>query len=811
MCMVQTEKSNTTFSAAVEETPVAFSDWGEKTQFDRSFTAKLILASEKTKSFYVQIANRLLKWDKVTLRTGWAGASFGVGRERLAYIGLAGNVLCLYLALDPEKDEAEKYRALNVSQVRKRSKTPAMFKIVNEGAKKHALEMIDLAAAQAGLKSGRELTPVVTEADFRIDTVSNLILRGLIRVQGTYRSIGGAYADTLESVSALLQRHGIYGQILGSFSEGEGSARLCQKRMLRAVDEIWVKAVEDCIPAMDELIRNPNHFIAETEDILPIERTKRVSGRSIAHLGQHADYLTVGQDGSYTPTKMLNVFREDSLLTYENKFLNTLLNRLYGFVHRRYQVAKTCGVDEKLETFEFENSFTHDQGRGCVKISVEYSRRDMDPEAKNVLVGTGLWNRVERLNDIVTGYVNSSFCKAMDKNFVRPPIMRTNAIIKNKYFRECLALWEFIESYDDAGYGILVEEKSQTLSQEYVKATYADAAMQYLLFRHNLQDGFSEACGQQFVRPELLIREKEGQSHREFFREESEQEPLGEDMNLILSVALAADERMKQNEGQIAVMIRSFRAKLCLADVGLKEKFARICNGFLKYQGVQLRYSHDFATMYYGTQVLARMTIGANTMMFYSSLIRREIPDDFNVSDVPARRDFADTPTCFKIESRKNLENAEEMADMFAIKYELELSEEEQQQLSPADFPAQSLLELMEKGWVRFSQRQLYRPADDVGVSYGPGKKAMAVLTAENVTRMAVVEPGKMAADIAVAPTEPLSTASREAQLLAQKISDLKRPDGNYDKPTEYGIDDSAAFMKDEEKNEPGMNDEHMA
>lgn len=33
--------------------------------------------------------------------------------------------------------------------------------------------------------------------------------------------------------------------------------------------------------------------------------------------------------------------------------------------------------------------------------------------------------------------ITISFVKSMDRNFVRPPIMRTNAIIKNKYFREC--------------------------------------------------------------------------------------------------------------------------------------------------------------------------------------------------------------------------------------------------------------------------------------------------------------------------------------------------------------------------------------
>ena len=68
--------------------------------------------------------------------------------------------------------------------------------------------------------------------------------------------------------------------------------------------------------------------------------------------------IRMNDNGEVTPMKMLNVFREDSLMTYENKFLNTLVNRLYMFVSRRYNVAKTKGVDEETETLEFENNVT---------------------------------------------------------------------------------------------------------------------------------------------------------------------------------------------------------------------------------------------------------------------------------------------------------------------------------------------------------------------------------------------------------------------------------------------------------------------
>lgn len=373
------------------------------------------------------------------------------------------------------------------------------------------MKLIAALAAEKGLKkrAGRVRTRI--GGYFKADSFNNLVTRGFIRIVKTeeknaaVRTSGaaeeiivpvpaehpaenekyGAYADTLASSENLVSRHGAYSEILSALAAGCGTARFSEKLMLRSIDEMWVSAIERCLPALDELIRKPARYIAETEEVLPIELTKRVSGRSVAHLARHTDYISRNEYGELTPTKLLNVFREDSLLTYENKFLNTLISRLYLFIGKRAKIAEEAGADEKLENFEFESAFEHGEGRGRIKIEVEYSERNTEETARKPFLGTGLWHRVQRLNEIVSGYMQSSFVKAMDKNYIRPPVMRTNAILKNKYFNECLALWEFIESYEDAGYGITVSETVKDVPDEYVKEIYALAAQNYLVFLHN--------------------------------------------------------------------------------------------------------------------------------------------------------------------------------------------------------------------------------------------------------------------------------------------------------------------------------------
>jgi hypothetical protein len=101
-----------------------------------------------------------------------------------------------------------------------------------------------------------------------------------------------------------------------------------------------------------------------------------------------------------------------------------------------------------------------------------------------------LWRRVVKLNDVVTTYANSTFVQDMGRSYIRPPVMRTNAILKNKNLRQCLALWQFIESYEEAGYSMLVQENLEKVDEAYVKELYSTLALQYLIFRYNINNEF---------------------------------------------------------------------------------------------------------------------------------------------------------------------------------------------------------------------------------------------------------------------------------------------------------------------------------
>ena len=308
--------------------------------------------------------------------------------------------------------------------------------------------------------------------------------------ESTFRKV---YDDTTFFVDSIVEEYDVFPTILALMRDGNATLELKKRYLLRAIDEAWVNIIEDTLPSLDTIIRNPSRFIEEREEVLPIELSHNISVRSLKHLSQHTNLISQIDGDKIIPSKILNVFREETIQTYENKFINTLINRLFVFVNRRYEIAKKAGQDEKTTTLEFNDSFNHNTVKVNMNFRLEIAESADsadDKVEKNYSQTTDLWRRVEKLNSVVTAYTESEFVRNMGQSFIRPPVMRTNAILKNKDLRQCLALWEFIESYESAGYNMIIQESLENVDEEYIKELYSTLALQYLIFRYNIKNEF---------------------------------------------------------------------------------------------------------------------------------------------------------------------------------------------------------------------------------------------------------------------------------------------------------------------------------
>ena len=97
----------------------------------------------------------------------------------------------------------------------------------------------------------------------------------------TFRRV---YDDTTYFIDSIVQEYDVFPAILSKMRDGNASIELKKRYLLRAIDETWVNIIEDTLPALDVIIRNPSKYIEEREEVLPIELSRNISVRSLQQM-----------------------------------------------------------------------------------------------------------------------------------------------------------------------------------------------------------------------------------------------------------------------------------------------------------------------------------------------------------------------------------------------------------------------------------------------------------------------------------------------------------------------------------------------
>lgn len=322
-----------------------------------------------------------------------------------------------------------------------------------------------------------------------------------------------------------------------------------KKIMEKEIDISWVEAIESAMPHIDNVLRNPRKTIEDVEEVVPIALSKKITVESIKHLGQHTDYIQSvdPKTGKITPSKILNVHKEESLMTYENKFVNTLVDRLYIFLNRRYEKLTQVAKDEEVYSLSYDTALDDSAGRK-MNISLKIETVDSLETANDK--GLTVWDRVEKIKKAIEGYKGSILCTTLGNTFIRPPVMRTNAIMKNVDLKACLILWQYIESYDKAGYEINISNTAEKPDPDYIEDVYKLAVLNFLLFRSYTKDdakAVSELKTQKTktIAPRILKKfdKEDSRKYDSVFQEDLPEETV------------ASSKKTPENVGEIAAEI----------------------------------------------------------------------------------------------------------------------------------------------------------------------------------------------------------------------------------------------------------------
>ncbi|MBE5763919.1 MAG: DUF2357 domain-containing protein [Clostridiales bacterium] len=275
------------------------------------------------------------------------------------------------------------------------------------------------------------------------------------------------YNQYVENINKMLKSENFYADFQKKLKVARPIIKLNRKKRAKTFDMEWVEMIEDSIISLDNIVRNPRKFIVQEEDIVDISLARAISTESVKHLAQHTNFISsVDEDGMVTPNKILNVTKEESFEVYENRFIYTLLRNLNNFISRRLDAIKAAYINDNVLELDVDTSIFTGKTRVFYKLELIGALpidevRELDNEDLTVV------ERIAKAQRIVMDFLSSAFAKQMVNSApVRPPITRTNVILKNPDFKKALVLWQFIESYTKMGFSVENDIKQVPMDQE---------------------------------------------------------------------------------------------------------------------------------------------------------------------------------------------------------------------------------------------------------------------------------------------------------------------------------------------------------
>lgn len=233
------------------------------------------------------------------------------------------------------------------------------------------------------------------------------------------------------------------------------------------LDDGWILTIEGALHSIEQIVRNPRKFIAQNELILDVAKVRRTNSKTVTHLTTHSQFVqNIDKNGDVMPKKLLTFEMDEDIAIYENRFICALVNRLILFVERRYK-----DLEGKMRNFEQTNvcvqsEFEYGKSRfKCnLNMQVEEPPEDEDSAKKN----QDLFDRIALIRRRLRVIQATDFMKKLSKaKPVRPPIQKTNLLMKNVDYNNCYKLWLYISSYTYLGYSVEVKDKNLPVDGDY--------------------------------------------------------------------------------------------------------------------------------------------------------------------------------------------------------------------------------------------------------------------------------------------------------------------------------------------------------
>lgn len=234
----------------------------------------------------------------------------------------------------------------------------------------------------------------------------------------------------------------------------------------------WIDIIEQTVPHIDAIFRNPNRFIVNEEDIVKIELARQVTVESVKHLAKHTNLIQdIEEDGSVRPSKILNINKEETYNTYENRLIYTLIINTKIFIsQKKAAIMERANVKEKNnKVMDYTSSGIYNNKSVSMTMHLE-----SDKISGGANKSAELLERIKTVEEKMTDLSSSDVYKTIDKlhvSLVRPPIKKTNVVLKNVHFQYAMKLWNYLQENLEDKSTHVKNHSAITDNQELIKLT----------------------------------------------------------------------------------------------------------------------------------------------------------------------------------------------------------------------------------------------------------------------------------------------------------------------------------------------------
>lgn len=208
----------------------------------------------------------------------------------------------------------------------------------------------------------------------------------------------------------------------------------------------WIEMILFSIPYLYKGLEMHHKQIITEEEIVKIELVKKVTVESVKHLAKNTTFVDEidEETGEVTPKKILEAHKEENFITYENRFLYTLVLLITDFINYKKGKGLLAEGEKNVRKVQYEAKSKVEKQRITMKSEVIIDASDLsDKTEQNKKIMEGLAKIDEGLEQLHQTEI-FKLLTAKRATLVKPPLKMTNVLLKNVNFQYAVKLWNYL-------------------------------------------------------------------------------------------------------------------------------------------------------------------------------------------------------------------------------------------------------------------------------------------------------------------------------------------------------------------------------